>query len=740
MTEGAASSRSAAVVRHVQLAAITALLAGAADGWASARAGKLPGPYGAALGAGLLVPIAALAGVAQGLLLHDGGRLLARLGITRRWQAATSADREGDRGPVVRFHAWWLTVVVLGAASIALVALLVGRLPRIKDPELRDIVLLIGVGGVGLAAQTAATAVHPLACRAMEAVDRRLGLPFPRWALARYLLFVAVPASAGIIPLFVEYGIQLGVLAAPLGVLLFLVAEGLLFRVHAAMPARWAGSRAERAASWVARAVLLAAVIGGAVLSARWKGADGVAAQGRVTPFATGALRALTDVDRDGISSLYGGKDCAPFDGRRSPSAKEIPANGVDEDCDGQDASDTSALVRPAPFYGKLPAAPGARLNVLMVVIDSLRSDHLGLYGYKQATSPHIDEIGKDAWVFTRAYSQSSTTSLSMPSVLSGRLPDTMRWHRGPEPDASEVMLPALLKQRGYSTALVINQYMRKQLTGLQRPFQHVDVAPPGVDWRSGDHLIAHAISAIERARRAREPFFVTVHFDDVHHPYRAYQGRSVPAFPGKAADVGNYDRCIASLDNMLRVLTSHLKNERLWDQTIVIITADHGEEFKEHGNTIHSQTCYVESVHVPLIIRIPGFKPARIDHRVALVDLVPTLVEALRLPSDGLDLDGQSLFVPALAPEQVQADRPIFCSVFQLLSGRTNFFTRSVRTERNTLVHEALSDRRELYDTAADPGEARNVAGDDPQTAERLQGLLKAALRGNLWEARSFQ
>jgi arylsulfatase A-like enzyme len=171
-----------------------------------------------------------------------------------------------------------------------------------------------------------------------------------------------------------------------------------------------------------------------------------------------------------------------------------------------------------------------------------------------------------------------------------------------------------------------------------------------------------------------------------------------------------------------------------------VVITADHGEEFKEHGNTIHSQACYVESVHVPLIVRVPGFAPARLDQRVALIDLVPTLVEALRMPQDDLDLDGQSLFVPALAPEQVQADRPLFCSVFQLLSGRTNFFTRSVRTERHTLVHEALSDRLELYDVAADAGEARNVAGGDAENVQRLQALLKAALRGNLWEARSFQ
>jgi arylsulfatase A-like enzyme len=740
MTEAPVPSRSAAIVRHVQLAAITAFLAGAADGWVSARDVKQPFYAGAALGAGLLVPIGALAGVAQGLLAHDGGRLLARLGATLRWQAAMTADRGVDRTPVVRFHAWWLTVVVLGALTVTLLRLFTAQLARIKDPDLRDIVLLIGIGVLGLGAQVAAVGLHPLALRGMEGLDRRLGLPLPRWPLARYFLFVFAPLAGGIVPLFVVYGIQLGVLGVPLGVLLFLAVEGLFLRIYALRPAAWAGSRGERITAWFVRALLLGAAIGAAVLSVRWKGAPGVTAQGRVTPTAAGALRALTDVDRDGISSLYGGKDCAPFNPRRSPSAKDVPGNGVDEDCDGQDAAEGAALAPLTTYSGKAPAPAGKRLNVLLLVIDSLRADHVGLYGYKQATTPHIDEIGKDAWVFTRALSQSSTTSLSMPSVLSGRLPDTMRWNKGPEPDSSEVLLPAALQQQGYSTALVINQYMAKHLKGLQRPFQHVDVAPAAVDWRSGDHLTALAIGAIERAKQQRKPFFVTVHYDDVHHPYRAHQGRSVPSFSGKTPDMGAYDRCIASLDNLLRVLTSHLKNGGLWDQTVIIVTADHGEEFKEHGNTIHSQTCYVESLHVPLIVRIPGQKPVKIDERVALVDVVPTLVEALALPADRLELDGQSLFVPVLAPEQLQEDRPIFCSVFQLLSGRTNFFTRSVRTKRHALVHEALSDRRELYDVTADPGETRNIAGDDPQAAERLQGMLKAALRGNLWEARSFQ
>jgi arylsulfatase A-like enzyme len=301
-------------------------------------------------------------------------------------------------------------------------------------------------------------------------------------------------------------------------------------------------------------------------------------------------------------------------------------------------------------------------------------------------------------------------------------------------------MLPALLQQHGYDTTLAINRYVVRHLKGLQRDFQQVLSVPKGADWKSGEYIISNVIAAVEDSRRTGRPFFVMAHFDDVHHPYRAHLGRAVPAFPDPNRNIAAYDRCIANFDNMLRLLTAYLEQAGVWDDTIVILTADHGEEFREHGGAIHSLTCYVESVHVPLIVRIPGFEPQRISHRVALTDLVPTLLEAMSLPSDRFALDGQSLFIPALAPDRVSADRPIFCSIFQLLSGRKNFFTRSVRTDEHVLVYETLSDHVELYDAVTDPRETQDVAPSSPETVEDLRELLGASATGNLWEARRFQ
>ncbi len=184
----------------------------------------------------------------------------------------------------------------------------------------------------------------------------------------------------------------------------------------------------------------------------------------------------------------------------------------------------------------------------------------------------------------------------------------------------------------------------------------------------------------------------------------------------------------------------SHLRNVDVWKDTIVIITSDHGEEFEEHGKTIHSQACYVESVHVPLIVRIPGYGAKRVTSPVALVDIVPTLVEVLDVQEGAPATDGQSLVVPALTPRAAPRERPIFCSIYQLLGGRRNFFTRAVRTESHSLVFEVISDQVELYDLVEDPKETVNIAEKNPEVVGRLRGLLGASLTGNLWEARRFK
>jgi arylsulfatase A-like enzyme len=626
-----------------------------------------------------------------------------------------NTDAKGDRSPVVAFHAWVASAVVVSTPLVLGFVSLLQRSERIKEVALRDAVLIMGAAGAIVGALVGVVIVRPMFARAFTKIDRSWGLPRPRSRWLRYVLFVALPIALLLVPMFTEFGVGLGVLSGPFALALFFAAEGLIWQIAQTISEKWLapGGRGNALAFRALAGLLVAAMATSIALFELWPGSSAAMDTGRVMPSVAVGLQRLTDADR----------------------------NGVDDDCDGRDATTARILPELAPYYGALPESQKKRFNVLLLVVDSLRPDHLSAYGYEKKTSPYMDELAKDAWLFTRAYSQSSTTALSMPSMLSGRRPSTMQWKGGyPEAVESERMLPELLSQEGYDTTLAVNRYVVRHLKGLQRDFQQVVSVPEGADWKSGEYIISNVISAVEDSKRSGRPFFIVAHFDDVHHPYRAHQGKSVPNFPSSQRNIPAYDRCIAHFDNMLRLVTAYLQQASVWDDTILILTADHGEEFREHGGAIHSLTCYVESVQVPLIMRIPGFEPKRISSRVALTDLVPTLIEAMSLPADRFPLDGQSLFIPALAPGRVRTDRPIFCSIFQLLSGRKNFFTRSVRTDKHVLIYESLSDRVELYDAVTDPRESQDIAASSPGVVEDLRQLLGASATGNLWEARRFQ
>jgi arylsulfatase A-like enzyme len=205
---------------------------------------------------------------------------------------------------------------------------------------------------------------------------------------------------------------------------------------------------------------------------------------------------------------------------------------------------------------------------------------------------------------------------------------------------------------------------------------------------------------------------------------------------------MGRYDGEIAFADRYTGFLVDYLRYLRpLWDQTIFVFTADHGEEFGEHGGKTHAYTCHEESTHVPLLVRIPGVAGQRIEARVALVDIVPTILEAIGAGPGGMRLDGESLLLPAFAPSSVDPDRPVFCSVLSQKSGQGDFFRQSVRSGDRVLFHDSATGRLELYDTTADRAEKRDLVAEgdlrEQATVELLKGALEASMTGNLRELR---
>ena len=239
---------------------------------------------------------------------------------------------------------------------------------------------------------------------------------------------------------------------------------------------------------------------------------------------------------------------------------------------------------------------------------------------------------------------------------------------------------------------------------------------------------------------RQHKPFFLLAYLPDAHAPYDAHD----EAFPRFGKDsVGLYDGEVAFADRYAGFLLDYLRhNLPSWNDTIVVFNADHGEEFGEHGETTHGYTCNRQGVHVPLIVKIPGMKPAIVDQPVALVDIVPTLLEAIGEDPGEMKLDGQSLLVPALSKQRTDPKRPIFCATLLQGDNHGDFFIRGVRTGSRAYVRDEISGRSALYDITQDFGEANDISkqANEAETAAALDRLLKRSLTGNLWQSRLSQ
>jgi arylsulfatase A-like enzyme len=317
-----------------------------------------------------------------------------------------------------------------------------------------------------------------------------------------------------------------------------------------------------------------------------------------------------------------------------------------------------------------------SRANVLLISIDTLRADHLGVYGYGKPTSPNLDELAKSSLVFTRAYATAPWTLPSHASMFTGLLPhEHGAGHGSPyEPLSDEhPTLAAMLRSAGYRTVGFSAGGFAGQGFGLASGFERW-VERSRVDFASVVPEILHEISSSLRGR----PFFLFVHTFDVHGPYQGWedQQRVAPAewrsddaatvpelppeewqgirsidqheylalerFAGLADVVDAYDAGIRQVDAQVGRILEHLRTTGLLDDTLVLVTSDHGESLYEDRFYIgHSYTVAEREIRVPLIVRLPGgAQRGRTDELVSLVDLVPLVLDALdmepRTPMSG--------------------------------------------------------------------------------------------------------
>jgi arylsulfatase A-like enzyme len=436
-----------------------------------------------------------------------------------------------------------------------------------------------------------------------------------------------------------------------------------------------------------------------------------------------GLIRAANDFDGDGYGSLLGENDCAPFDEGIHPAARDVPDNGVDENCNGRDFSFAS---RPSYRTGQqMPVPPSHKRpwNILFLTIDDVRYDHTGFGGYKKASgrdlTPNLDALVARSTSFTFCNTPSAGTMATMPAILTSKY-----FHSGialneygPRSkthkliDDSNLLMAEVMKMGGYYTGgIITHHYLDNGHT------QGLDTADVELSKRG-----PRAITSVETtdkavawiAKNAHRKWFLWAHYLDPHGYYMPHPKYN---FGGSQMDL--YDGEIAYTDAQVGRLLRELSRIPGHDRTIIVITSDHGDGFREHGFTNHGMALYREMIHVSLIFYIPDLPPRTVDGVVSPIDVLPTLVDlaGIKISKDGFE--GESL-IPQLFYDRDAHDRVVF--------SETNFqrTLRAAITSNHKLIYNLKAQTYELFDLRRDPWEKNNVWGKEVAAGNRMRGYL---------------
>jgi arylsulfatase A-like enzyme len=459
-------------------------------------------------------------------------------------------------------------------------------------------------------------------------------------------------------------------------------------------------------------------------------------------------------------------------------------------------------FLKEKPILANLPSLNAtqsrtARLpNVILITIDTVRADHLSLYGYARDTSPVLKEFAQHATLFTNAISAGDMTLSSHASMFTGLYASQhgAHWQLGkvkegvamgdefglPLPE-DRLTLATLLLKKGYRTdAIVANTVYLQHAFHLDQGFQYYDQAHPVLFFDRRDHFYLRTqlarilgyfspramsdlayVRAGEVNRRAFErlaktklddrPLFLFLNYMDAHQPYfppapydvkypgkdktfTAARGRTIEfqalskAQPyterDRRRDHSQYDGGIAYLDAQLGELFLKMKELGLYNNSLIIVTSDHGQSFGEKGLVAHGTSVYQEQVHVPLIIKFPGANDAEIREDLAShVDFLPTVLDTLGFPSPP-SLSGRSLRMAPRFPVTVVSES-FPCDLF------ANLHPRFRRTERAAFSGSfklviSTNGKREFYDLSKDPYELHNLYAAGLPMAERLEDGLR--------------
>lgn len=366
---------------------------------------------------------------------------------------------------------------------------------------------------------------------------------------------------------------------------------------------------------------------------------------------------------------------------------------------------------------GPFPGAP-----VVLISIDTLRSDHLPAYGYHGVETPAIDSLRQEAVLFSRAYSHIPLTLPSHVSILTGELPTVhgVRDNVGYRYDAKRwPSLAVELGRAGYATGGFVSAFVLRGETGVasgfatwddnvQRRFREV----LGNSQRAGTATVAAATRWLDTV--GDRPFFLFVHLYDPHSPY-------TPPEPFASRYRLPYDGEIAAADAAVGELLAELKRRELYDRAIVALLSDHGEGLGEHGEAEHGLLLYREALQVPLLLKLPGGNRggSRVDEPVQLVDVFPTLMSLAGVERQGkAPLAGRSLLARGGKP------RDIYSETFY---PRLHFGWSELVSVIRDRFHYIHGPAPELFDLAADAAERHDVLRQQRRVYSELRRVAQA-------------